>query len=249
MDPIHDTTAALLELTESLTPDESREALLHRVATQVLQVLPDADGVTVILATNGKASTITTTDDALLALDQAQYEQGDGPCLQALRTQTMVHADLDGVRQHWPRFAQAADTAGIGSTLSCPLFLPADDPAAHRHASDQRLSGALNIWSSKPAAFDPLESALITVFTSAVSAVILTAARWAAARAQTDQLRIALNTRDAISTAKGIVMARRHLTIDEAFTWLTDISQHTNLKIRDFVDLIIANPDLVGTAS
>jgi hypothetical protein len=58
------------------------------------------------------------------------------------------------------------------------------------------LSGALNIWSFTPSVFDPFEAALIAVCTTAVSAVTRTAARWATARTQAHQLRVALDTRD-----------------------------------------------------
>jgi hypothetical protein len=247
MDAINDTTTALLELTESLTPDEPREQLLDRVSSQVLQLVSGADGVTVTLAETGHASTIAATDPALVTLDEAQYRADNGPCLEALRTQTMVRADLGQARQRWPAFADTAATVGIAVVLSCPLFMPADNPIAHRQAHSHDLSGALNIWSFDPTAFDPAETTLTVMFTSAVSAVILTAARWARAHAQAQQLQHALESRDAIATAKGIVMVRRNLSRDAAFVWLTDVSQQTNIKIRDFVDLIINNPDTVGT--
>ena len=245
MDPIRDSTTALLELADSLTPDESREALLHRVAVQVLQILPGAGGVTVTLAEAGHVDTITATDDALVALDRAQYRADEGPCLEAVRTGTLVRADLDEARARWPGFASKAAGARIEVILSCPLFLPADDPVAYRRASGQRLAGALNIWSFEPAAFDPVETALTALFTSAVSAVILTANRWAQAQGQARQLLTALESRDVISTAKGIVMARRELGSGAAFAWLTDVSQRTNRKIRDLARLIVIDPAVI----
>lgn len=60
-----------------------------------------------------------------------------------------------------------------------------------------------------------------------------------------EQLVTALDTRDAIATAKGIVMARRGLTADGAFGWLTDLSQRTNRKVRDIARVIVADPGLV----
>lgn len=92
MDPIRDSTNALLELAESLTRTSPGSLLLHRVAAQVLQILPGAGGVTGTLSEAGH----------------------------------------------------------VGTVLSCPLFVPADNPVAHRQANGQRLSGALNIWSSNP---------------------------------------------------------------------------------------------------
>lgn len=86
------------------------------------------------------------------------------------------------------------------------------------------------------------------MFTGAVSAVILTASRWAQAHHQERQLISALETRDVISTAKGMVMARRGLDSDTAFAWLTQVSQRTNHKIRDFAHLIVTDPTMVDNA-
>jgi hypothetical protein len=248
MSQIHDTTTTLLKLAESLTPDESREVLLDRVAAQVVLLLPAAAAVTITLVDSGQAATVTATDDTFVVLDEVQYTAGDGPCLEAARTHTLVRADIFLARRLWPVFAQTATDVGILTMLSCPLFLPADGVDAHRRATGERLAGAVNIWSFKPDAFDLVEAALIAIFTTAVSAVILTASRWARAQAEAEQLLSALDTRDTIATAKGIVMARHHHTPEDAFAWLTDVSQRTNRKIRDLADLIVADPDLIGTA-
>jgi AmiR/NasT family two-component response regulator len=103
----------------------------------------------------------------------------------------------------------------------------------------------LNVWSREPAGFNPVETALLAMFCSAASAIITTAAHWADARATAKDLLAALETRDTIATAKGIVMARRGLNPDEAFRWLTDISQRTNRKIREVAALIVADPTVV----
>jgi hypothetical protein len=60
MSQVHDITTALLELTESLGPDESRKVLLDRVAAQVVLLLPGAAAVTITLVDDGQAATITT---------------------------------------------------------------------------------------------------------------------------------------------------------------------------------------------
>lgn len=249
MDQIHETAVALAELTDSLSPGESREVMLTRVATRVLTLLSEADAVTVTLFVGDEPSTVAATKDSMVRLDEAQYCAKDGPCLEALRTQTVVRAGPEEMKARWPAFARVAQEIGINTLLSCPLFLPSDDYIVSRQACDHRLSGALNVWSFRQGVFAPVESALVAVFTSAMSSIILTAARWAAAQQQADGLLTALRTRDAIATAKGIVMARQNLCTDEAFQWLVDASQRTNRKIRDLALLIIDDPDIVGTAA
>jgi hypothetical protein len=181
----------------------------------------------------------------VLVLDKAQYSLDDGPCLEATRTETVVRTDTALARRRWPEFGEAAAGAGVETMLSCPLFVGADDVVTGDAARDHDLSGALNVWSRQQRAFDPMDAALIALFTSAMSGIILTATRWAHAQLQARQLLTALETRDAIATAKGIVMARRGLTADEAFAWLTELSQRTNRKIRDIATIILAQPAIV----
>jgi hypothetical protein len=247
MDHVHDVSAALLELTESLRPEHPRDETLARMAARVVALVPEADAASVTLFEHGAPATVAATDEDILPLDKAQYSLDDGPCLEATRTETVVRTDSDQARTRWPAFADAAAAAGIKTSLSCPLFVRADDVTDRRRSGCHglHLSGALNVWSRQAGAFEPVHAALIAVFTTAMSGVILTATRWALAQDETRGLISALDTRDVIATAKGIVMARRRLTADEAFVWLTQMSQRTNRKVRDLAAVIVADPSLV----
>ena len=68
------------------------------------------------------------------------------------------------------------------------------------------------------------------------------------ARLQTAQLKEALESRDVIGQAKGILMERERVTADDAFNMLRRGSQHLNRKLRDLAEEIAATgeepPDL-----
>ncbi|MEU3625828.1 ANTAR domain-containing protein [Amycolatopsis coloradensis] len=243
MDQFRDTASALRELTESIRLDEPRDDLLERVAKKVVGLLPGADAATVTLYSDNEPSTVAVTDESLLPLDKAQYSANEGPCLKAAEGGTIVRTRLETAAERWPDFAAAAEQLGVRTALACPLFVP--DEAHVNRRETEPLTGALNVWSFEENAFDPVEAALVAMFTSAISAIILTASRWAAAEKQADTLVAALETRDAIATAKGIVMARLELNAEEAFRWLTEASQHTNRKIREISVLIAEDPGAV----
>ncbi|WP_414939205.1 GAF and ANTAR domain-containing protein [Amycolatopsis sp. cmx-11-51] len=243
MDQFRDTASALRELTESMRLDEPRDDLLERAAKKVVGLLPGADAATVTLYSDNEPSTVATTDESLLPLDKAQYSADEGPCLEAAESGTIVRTRLETAAERWPDFAAAAEQLGVRTALACPLFVPDESHVNRREA--EPLTGALNVWSFEQNAFDPVEAALVAMFTSAISAIILTASRWAAAEKQAETLVAALETRDAIATAKGIVMARLELNAEEAFRWLTDASQHTNRKIREISVLIAEDPGTV----
>lgn len=243
MDQFRDTASALRELTESMRLDEPRDDLLERVAKKVVGLLPGADAATVTLYSDNEPSTVAATDESLLPLDKAQYSADDGPCLKAAESGTIVRTRLERAAERWPDFAAAAEQLGVRTALACPLFVP--DESHFNRRETEPLAGALNVWSFEENAFDPVEAALVAMFTSAISAIILTASRWAAAERQAETLVAALETRDAIATAKGIVMARLELNAEEAFRWLTEASQHTNRKIREISVLIAEDPGAV----
>lgn len=245
MDEVHDASAALLEFSRSLRPDESCVVLLSRLAEQVVGSLDGADGATVTLFDRGQPDTVASTDQSLLVLDKAQYQIHDGPCLYAIRTQQVVRTELDTTDVRWPEIGAVAAGLDVRTSLSCPLFVPEDGGHGPRRAVERELSGALNVWSREHAAFDPVETALLAMFCSAASGIIMTAAHWAHARSKAEHLLVALDTRDTIATAKGIVMARLDLDQDEAFHWLVDASQRTNRKLRDLAAVVVADPAVV----
>lgn len=245
MDEVRGVSAALLEFSRSLRPDEPRAVSLSRLAERVVGILDGADGATVTLFDRGQPDTIATTDQSLLVLDKTQYLIDDGPCLCAIRTQEVVRTELDTADVRWPELGTVAVGQGVRTALSCPLFVPEDSADGPRRAAERELSGALNVWSRERAAFDPVETALLAMFCSAASAIIMTAAHWAHARSKAEHLLVALDTRDTIATAKGIVMARLGLGQCDAFRWLVDASQRTNRKLRDLAAVIVADPALV----
>jgi AmiR/NasT family two-component response regulator len=65
-----------------------------------------------------------------------------------------------------------------------------------------------------------------------------------------DNLNRAVAARHRVGLAQGILMARRQLTADQAFTLLKRESQNTRVKLRTIAQTVIQTGDLpVGTES
>ncbi|NHC16652.1 ANTAR domain-containing protein, partial [Motilibacter deserti] len=62
---------------------------------------------------------------------------------------------------------------------------------------------------------------------------VANATSFANARAEAEQMAQAMASRAVIEQAKGVIMATRHVTADEAFTMLIEASQRANRKLRD----------------
>ena len=114
---------------------------------------------------------------------------------------------------HWAEFGARAAELGVRAVLACPLPLP------------RKRSGVLSVYASEPAAFDAAAELVIPVF----------AARAAIAAAYADtvtNLYRAIESRQVISQAVGILMERHRISPKQAFDTLVTASQRSNLKVR-----------------
>jgi AmiR/NasT family two-component response regulator len=70
-------------------------------------------------------------------------------------------------------------------------------------------------------------------------AALVWAARYQAAALEAEQLREAMRSRAVIEQAKGVLMAQRGCSTEEAFALLREMSQTTNTKLRTVAQAIV----------
>ncbi|MFA9446072.1 GAF and ANTAR domain-containing protein [Egicoccus sp. AB-alg6-2] len=162
-------------------------------------------------------TTPVSTDPLAIELDKIQEATDEGPCLQAGHDQvTVVAADL-GSDPRWPAFGPDAAERGIRSALSFPLFL---------HRTDDDRFGVLNLYSRETDAFDAQAVERGEVFAAQCAAAL-------AAAIAREGLQSALESRDVIGQAKGILMQRHRWSALEALDRIREVSQRDNVKLRD----------------
>ncbi|WP_329048721.1 GAF and ANTAR domain-containing protein [Amycolatopsis sp. NBC_01488] len=225
---VDEVTGALEQLTGVLDQEEELHVVLQRLCHQVVPAIPGADLASVAVVEEGGPRTVAATSDQAIDIDQAQYDADAGPALDAARTGHVVRVTVsaDAVAR-WPQFADAAGTASVRSYLSAPLYI------------DKEFSGSLNLYGVDDHGFSELDAALLELYTTAAEAALRQAQRHRSARATTEQLRTALSSRAVIDQAKGILMAARHITADEAFTLLVKKSQHDNVKLSAVAEKVL----------
>jgi GAF domain-containing protein len=145
-------------------------------------------------------------------LDQFQRKLGRGPCFDAAKTQHPVLIEDTSSEQRWPTLIELARSLEVASMLCVPL-----------RADDQRL-GALSIYSEVVNAFTAHHVQLTSLFATHAALALADAQR-------IENLTTALNNRDLIGQAKGILMERLHLTSQAAFDRLALASQALNQKL------------------
>lgn len=210
----------LSELSRRLQSEPDLSAVLSRIVAAAVTEIGRAEYAGIMLGGRDNFHTAAQSDPLVAEIDRIQYHAGDGPCIQSSRLhETVVSNDLVN-ETRWPQFCAQALEMGIRSVLSLELF-----------AGPQEF-GALNIYSRHPDAFDQAaESAGLLLASHAALAMNATGTE--------EGLREALNSRDLIGQAKGILMERHRLTSAQAFDLMVAASQHHNRKLRDIAARIV----------
>jgi GAF domain-containing protein len=206
------------ELARTMSAGGSIDDTLSRICATAVERLPCRchAGVTVVDPRH-RLSTRGATGPLPVEVDRWQYQTGQGPCLDVVRSVRMVAvADLEEDRR-WPEFsARAVSETEVRSMMSFRLF------------TADRVLGGLNLYSEEPGTFtEEAEAARWGRVYASHAALAL-----ASARTQAD-LRAALESRETISVAIGLLMARQGVTRQEAFDILRRASQRMNVKLRD----------------
>jgi GAF domain-containing protein len=155
-------------------------------------------------------------------LDEMQYEEHEGPCLDAGRTGVVFRVRDIGQDPRWPSYMPRAHAAGARSMVSIPLTVEA------------KTIGALNVYARELDAFDQEAVALAEIIGGHASLATQVATALHSRADLARQLREAMASRATIEQAKGILMAAdRSLDADGAFELLRTASQRENVKLRD----------------
>lgn len=210
----------LVSASRSIADEDDLLTLLQHVCEIAHDAVDGADSTGVTIDLGGRVYTAVHTDQRTLRVDTEQYDAGQGPCLDASRTRTIVLVDSDDAAANWPRFAAAARDEGILSFLAAPLF------------TDDQTLGSLNLYGRSRSAFDNFDAEILGMLTTAVSRAIGDFSRFRSARDVADSIQRALQTRAPIEQAKGMLMAIHQIDADQAFDLLRRKSQEMNVPLR-----------------
>jgi GAF domain-containing protein len=209
--------------------DGTLEQTLTRVADLTVEAVGPADLAGITMIVEGKQRTAIFTDEAAPEIDQAQYDTGDGPCLQAFSERLTTRVDSTLEPGPFPEFRRAAAAHGIRSTLSLPMLV------------DKKAVGAMNLYSTRERAFGNEDVETGTLFASQAAIVLANAQAYWDARELSSGLSEAMKNRAVIEQAKGILMGAEGFDEDAAFEVLVRASQRENTKLREVARRIVDN--------
>ncbi|MGW7533920.1 GAF and ANTAR domain-containing protein [Amycolatopsis sp. NPDC054798] len=211
-------------LTEMLLAAQTVGEVLQLIVDATASLVPAAELVSITLrGPDGNFHTAAYTDPKAAGLDVLQYKLGEGPCHDAAlpdRPEFLECPDLRSDGQ-WPQWSPAAAELGWRAVLATALV---DDAVP-------RFSGALNLYSRVPGGLSDADREVVLLLASHASLAVAETDAVTRSELNQAQLRRALDSRDVIGQAKGIIMARRGLDAEEAFDLLRRTSQQLNVKL------------------
>jgi GAF domain-containing protein len=221
-------TDAFAELGRIRFSETDVSTVLATVGDLAQRTIPGADEVSITLVGGGGGHTAAFTGQRAMTVDEWQYQQGHGPCLAAAAaTITVTIADIAG-DSRWADWASRAIDAGVHSCVSVGL------PLHHG------VSGALNMYASKPHAFDEDAVVLAETFSGYAAMAMANAHRYDSTAVLADHTRAGLDSRAVIEQAKGIIMAERRCTADEAFAVLAKVSEYSGRTLPDVAAVLVS---------
>lgn len=149
------------------------------------------------------SETISATDARAARLDELQFDLGEGPCWDALRSGSPVTETsmATGGQRRWPAFGTAAHSESVSSMFAFPLIV-----------GPLRL-GAVDLYSHEPVVLDDRQSRQASAMADVIGRNVLREALKSA-----DAVEPAPNplSRRLVHQATGVVLAQLDVSADDA---------------------------------
>jgi transcriptional regulator with GAF, ATPase, and Fis domain len=204
----------LSEIARDLEAADDSQSAMNRIVRAAVAEIAGACGAAITLLDHGKISSPAHSDQIAARVGHAQEEAGEGPCVDTSRQEVTLRSDDLRSEHRWPRWGAAAVENGVLSALSFQLFVEEDS------------MGALDVYGAKANCFDA-EAENTGLLLASHAAIAMAGIR------KVENLRSAVDSRDVIGQAKGILMERYKIGPGQAFDLLVVASQRTHTKLRD----------------
>jgi hypothetical protein len=206
------------------TPDDSSQvgAGLVLIARLVADRLAAVEYASVTSRYEGAYATVAASNDPAVAVDEAQYRDDAGPCLEALDGEYPAAVPDIASTITWPGFRDAAGRFGLRASLSIPLF-----------AGSGKTIAALNLYSRHPDAMKALTAAVWAAYEPELPEPGTNDDLDSGSREFTAGLIGALALRSMIQQAIGVLMATTGRTADCAYLALRMQAAESGLSLTD----------------
>ncbi len=212
------------KLAEVVYVSDDYAGVYEAVVRAAPRLVDGCDHASLMLRSDGRFSTVASSDEVAATVDAHERDVGEGPCLDAIMDESVFHdADLtDG--SPWPRLAERV----LSET-------PVRSMAGFRIRTGDEKSGALNLFSDRPGGLTDRAVDQGIVLASFISVALVAAHERRSART----LREGLQSNREIGKAMGLLMAFHKVSDDEAFAMLRRTSQDLNIKLGEVARQVV----------
>lgn len=205
-----------------LLTEETVQHAVDLLAEAARELIPGATGAGVSLVHHGQRTSTGATDELVRRADELQYELSEGPCLSAWSTGRPARSDdTTAPGQAWARWAAAAAAMSIRSCQSVPLI------------QGRTTIGAMKVYSTQAAAFDDATERALARFAVPAAALLSHVQTSETPRQIRSELSDALQMRDQVGMAKGILMAQLGIDNRAAFQELVARAGRSRRTVAD----------------
>jgi GAF domain-containing protein len=227
---IEDLGPALARLSALSEEEDDVLSYLRAITHFALLEVPDCVGVSITLVVADVPYTVNATDPsmAVRSLDGIQY-LADGPCVTTAEQGSPTDVPDILNEQRWQAYAEASAAAGIRSSLSLPLLYEGET------------IGALNLYGSRPGAFDDRAHMLAEIVSGHAALAIMNADL--SMRTAEDAAAIESASRSAsdrlLDEAIGLLVQLKDLPPEEARRQLRDAAGRAGIEPERFAESIV----------
>lgn len=217
-----------VELADTLVADYDVIAFLDSLAHRVTSLLDVAACGLVVADHRDTLNLIAATTEDTRMLELMQLQNSEGPCLECYRSGAPVQDhNLADAAERWPRFAPAASERGFRSVHALPMRLR------------DSVIGAMNLFrtTSQPLDSDRIELGQALADIATIGIMHERTVRHY--EVVTEQLQLALNSRIAIEQAKGILVERLGISIEESFDILRRHARSNNNRLSETAQAVV----------
>jgi len=214
-------TRQVAEAARSMQGLTTTQEILDEAVVVAIEIIEGCDLAGMSIRHRTGIDTPAGSGEALMRLDELQFELKEGPSFDALRKHEIVLSRNLATDERFPTWGpRAAEEIGVASIVSFRLFTEKDT------------LGAMNLYSRTEDAFDT-EDVYNGEALAAHVAVALAEAQ------NVTNLETAITVRTAIGRAEGILMERFDLSPTQAFAALRRVSQDRNVKLNRVAEELV----------
>jgi GAF domain-containing protein len=227
-----DLEASLARLSRLDDADPAPGAVVTRVVDATKELFGVHGAGMLLIAPDEALHHVADTDEPGRALERAQEETGQGPCVDAYVLAGPVITPDVLVDPRYPRLASLLGDAGVRAVLGVPVRV-GGGPV-----------GTLNVYRADRYDWDGTELSALEAYGGVIGDLLATSLARHRSDELAGQLRHALDYRVPIERAIGYLMASRGLSSVEAFGQLRAAARNARRKVVDLADDVLAGKPL-----